>query len=185
MDAYSGTKPVAQQHAFDSAVLQAHLEGLLERSQRGLGLLLQPRADGSPVQLQLAAPRPAVIEVTMRRGSDGGLVTYWRDMTAESEVDRMKSEFLSTAAHELRTPMVSIFGFTELLLNRPMKESMRVDLLQTIHRQSSLLIRMVNELLDLARIDFWVSKGAKLSDRVSDLAKSYRKSTVAAPAVAA
>ncbi len=39
--------------------------------------------------------------------------------------------------------------------------------------------------LDLARIDFWVSKGAKLSDRVSDLAKSYRKSTVAAPAVAA
>lgn len=39
--------------------------------------------------------------------------------------------------------------------------------------------------LDLARIDFWVSKGAKLSDRVSDLTKSYRKSTAAAPAVAA
>ncbi len=39
--------------------------------------------------------------------------------------------------------------------------------------------------LDLARIDFWRSKGAKLSDRVSDLTKSYRKSTVAAPAVAA
>jgi signal transduction histidine kinase len=65
----------------------------------------------------------------------------------------MKTEFLSTAAHELRTPMVSIFGFTELLLNRPMSDAKRQDLLQTIHRQSSLLISMVNELLDLARIE--------------------------------
>jgi small subunit ribosomal protein S16 len=40
--------------------------------------------------------------------------------------------------------------------------------------------------LDLARIDYWASKGAKLSDRVSDLTKSYRKSAAAvAPAVAA
>jgi small subunit ribosomal protein S16 len=34
--------------------------------------------------------------------------------------------------------------------------------------------------LDLARIDYWVGKGAKLSDRVSDLAKSYRKTAAAA-----
>ena len=40
------------------------------------------------------------------------------DITRELEVDRMKSEFLSMAAHELRTPMASIFGFTELLLRR-------------------------------------------------------------------
>jgi signal transduction histidine kinase len=33
----------------------------------------------------------------------------------------MKSEFLTTAAHELRTPMVSVFGFTELLLHRPVR----------------------------------------------------------------
>jgi small subunit ribosomal protein S16 len=39
--------------------------------------------------------------------------------------------------------------------------------------------------LDLARIDYWLGKGAKLSDRVSDLTKSYRKSAAAAPAEAA
>jgi signal transduction histidine kinase len=103
--------------------------------------------------IHLSAPRPAVVELRARTGTEGGLIIYWRDMTAESEVDRMKSEFLSTAAHELRTPMVSIFGFAELMLTRAMPEERRQDALSTIHRQSGLLIMMVNELLDLARIE--------------------------------
>ena len=86
-------------------------------------------------------------------GAQQETILFFRDVTRETEVDRMKSEFLTTAAHELRTPMVSVFGFTELLLNRPVPEERRRDMLQTIHRQSSLLINMVNELLDLARIE--------------------------------
>jgi signal transduction histidine kinase len=49
--------------------------------------------------------------------------------------------------------MVSIFGFTELLLKRQFSEERRNDLLSTIHRQASVLINLVNELLDLARIE--------------------------------
>ena len=78
---------------------------------------------------------------------------YFRDVTHEDEVDRMKSEFLASAAHELRTPMVSIFGFTELLLKRQFTDERRADMLATIHRQSGLLVKMINELLDLARIE--------------------------------
>ena len=105
--------------------------------------------------LQLALPRPRVLTRLVRHnaGGQGESILYFRDVTHETEVDRMKSEFLTTAAHELRTPMVSVFGFTELLLNRPLSESKRRDVLETIHRQSSLLINMVNELLDLARIE--------------------------------
>ena len=80
-------------------------------------------------------------------------VMYFRDITHEQEVDRMKSEFLAMAAHELRTPMVSIFGFTELLLKRQFTDERRNDMLSTIHRQASVLINLVNELLDLARIE--------------------------------
>ncbi|TDP88401.1 PAS domain S-box-containing protein [Aquabacterium commune] len=86
-------------------------------------------------------------------GHDNETVMYFRDITHELEVDRMKSEFLAMAAHELRTPMVSIFGFTELLLQRPFNEERRKDMLSTIHRQASVLINLVNELLDLARIE--------------------------------
>lgn len=105
--------------------------------------------------LQLSLPRPRVLTRLVRHnaGGQGESILYFRDVTHETEVDRMKSEFLTTAAHELRTPMVSVFGFTELLLNRPVPEGKRRDVLETIHRQSSLLINMVNELLDLARIE--------------------------------
>lgn len=80
-------------------------------------------------------------------------ILYFRDVTHEDEADRMKSEFLASAAHELRTPMVSIFGFTELLLQRDFNQERRIDMLQTMHRQSGLLVKMINELLDLARIE--------------------------------
>lgn len=86
-------------------------------------------------------------------GQDNEMVMYFRDITHEQEVDRMKSEFLAMAAHELRTPMVSIFGFTELLLKRDFGDERRRDMLGTIHKQASILINLVNELLDLARIE--------------------------------
>ncbi|MEJ2202001.1 MAG: PAS domain S-box protein, partial [Desulfuromonadaceae bacterium] len=47
-----------------------------------------------------------------------GLITIMRNVTFEREVDRMKSEFVSTAAHELQTPLASILGFAELLLSQ-------------------------------------------------------------------
>jgi PAS domain S-box-containing protein len=80
-------------------------------------------------------------------------VMYFRDITHELMVDRMKSEFLSMAAHELRTPMASIYGFTELLINRQFDEPRRSDMLGTIHKQAHILINLINELLDLARIE--------------------------------
>ena len=105
--------------------------------------------------LELVSPRATVLSRLARCnvGAQGESILYFRDVTHETEVDRMKSEFLTTAAHELRTPMVSVFGFTELLLNRPVPEDRRRGVLEIIHQQSSLLISMVNELLDLARIE--------------------------------
>jgi signal transduction histidine kinase len=103
--------------------------------------------------LHLARPRSRIIRLACAHSPDGGTVYYLRDITHETEVDRMKSEFLAAAAHELRTPMVSIFGFSELLIHRKFTEEQRADMLRTIHRQSGLLVKMVNELLDLARIE--------------------------------
>lgn len=115
-------------------------------------------ADQASDTLHLVRPKPAILKRSVRdiRGEAGGFlgrVLYFRDITHEMEVDRMKTEFLSTAAHELRTPMASIHGFTELLLKRDYDDATRRDLLQTIYRQSSNLTAMVNELLDLARIE--------------------------------
>lgn len=106
-------------------------------------------------KMHLVRPQHRVVQVRAMRNEAGRSETimYFRDITHEDTVDRMKSEFLASAAHELRTPMVSIFGFTELLLRRKYTDTRRDDMLQTIHRQSGLLVKMINELLDLARIE--------------------------------
>jgi PAS domain S-box-containing protein len=113
--------------------------------------------DLTPWQARLVLTRPQhrVVQAQSRRNiaGRGETILYFRDVTHEDEVDRMKSEFLASAAHELRTPMVSIFGFTELLLKRQFTDERRADMLATIHRQSGLLVKMINELLDLARIE--------------------------------
>ena len=133
-----------------------------EACRRPLAALMGGQTDNVVgLTLQIERPHPAVIHLGSARTNDGGWVFYLRDVTHETEVDRMKSEFLETAAHELRTPMASVYGFTELLLNRPVPEAQRRDMLETIHRQSKLLINMVNEMLDLTRIEARQGKDLK------------------------
>lgn len=105
--------------------------------------------------LVLASPSRKVLEREVRRhlGGSGETFVYFRDVTQQFEVDRMKSEFLATAAHELRTPLASILGFTELLLHRRYSAEQQIDLLQTVHRQGTLLNKLIQELLDLSRIE--------------------------------
>jgi PAS domain S-box-containing protein len=144
--------------AFDETLLtHCSVSDIAERS-------VAAAIDGSPMAgdgtqaqrrlLHLHGAQSRTLLQRVRQGSqDNETVMYFRDVTHELEVDRMKSEFLAMAAHELRTPMVSIFGFTELLLKRSFSDERRNEVLGTIHKQASILINLVNELLDLARIE--------------------------------
>ncbi len=106
-------------------------------------------------RIELAGPGHRVLEVGIRlsRTENVSQILYLRDVTHEAVVDRMKSEFLSTAAHELRTPMASIYGYTELLLQHDFDEGDRKDMLSRVFAQSELMVSIINELLDLARIE--------------------------------
>jgi PAS domain S-box-containing protein len=105
--------------------------------------------------LEMAGAGKRILEVGLREADAETIsqLLYFRDVTHEVEVESMKSEFLSTAAHELRTPMASIYGFTELLLNQDFTPTEQRDLLTTIFRQSELIVSIINELLDLSRIE--------------------------------
>lgn len=105
--------------------------------------------------VHLQHPARRALHLTARRCDAGAtsLVLYFRDVTREVELDRMKSDFLATAAHELRTPMSSIMGFSELLLMRNFDATRTRDMLGTINRQAQRLTSLLNDLLDLARIE--------------------------------
>jgi PAS domain S-box-containing protein len=108
--------------------------------------------------IYLSRPKLRVINCKQRimyglTGKKEGKVLYFRDITHEKEVDKMKSDFLSTAAHELRTPLASIYGFSELLMNRDYDKKTSSEIFETIHRQSQNLKKLLDELLDLSRIE--------------------------------
>lgn len=84
-----------------------------------------------------------------------GTVSVFRDITREVEVDRLKSEFVATVSHELRTPMTSIKGYADLLLlgaAGDMAPQQR-GFLETIKHNADRLTKLVNDLLDISRID--------------------------------
>jgi signal transduction histidine kinase len=148
----------AEAFDLDIGAFDARLGTLLRPSDQSdsqpLSRLMAPTQDGvAGIRIELVKPRVAVIHVKSARTQEGGWVFYFRDITHEDAVDRMKSEFLAAAAHELRTPMVSVLGFIELLIARKFSDERRADMLGIIHRQSNLMVKMINELLDLARIE--------------------------------
>lgn len=67
----------------------------------------------------------------------------------------MKDQFLSTMSHELRTPMNGILGFTELLLTDPDTEprGAQGDYLQEVRKAAEHLLHLINQILDIGRID--------------------------------
>lgn len=68
--------------------------------------------------------------------------------------DRMKTEFVTTVAHALRTPLTSIEGFSRLLLTREdISAEQRQELLKDIHQRSVGLAQIVANILDIARIE--------------------------------
>ena len=105
-------------------------------------------------EIHLVLPKKRILLRKFRKVTHGtSLLLYYRDVTKERNLEDMKSEFLATAAHELRTPMASIYGYAELLLLRAFKPARRRELLEIIVRHSRRVTDLLNELLDLARIE--------------------------------
>lgn len=89
-----------------------------------------------------------------QEGSLLGVVVFMGDVTHLKEVDQMKSDFVSTASHEFRTPLTSIAMSVGLLLDRTIGDinGKQEQLLQVIQEDCERLNNLVSELLDLSRM---------------------------------
>jgi len=76
-----------------------------------------------------------------------------RTMLAVQEASRTKDAFLATVSHELRTPIAAILGYTELILDPNATDSDRVAGVQTIQRNGQHLLQLINDILDMSRIE--------------------------------
>lgn len=89
------------------------------------------------------------------------VVMAYHDVTEARRVEQMKSEFVSTAAHELRSPLSIIMGYADLLLSNPEQSPEQThEYLQLIQNRAEHLAHIVGDLLDISRIE--AGEGLKL-----------------------
>jgi signal transduction histidine kinase len=82
-----------------------------------------------------------------------GVVLIWRDSRRDMETARLRSDFVSSVSHELKTPLTSIRMYAETLRLRRQDDDVRDEYLDTIVSESGRLTRLLNNVLDFARIE--------------------------------
>lgn len=85
-------------------------------------------------------------------GQVAGCVIVFRDITKEREIDKMKTEFISIASHQLKTPLTGIKWMTELLLRCGLNED-QLEFAQDAHDSANRMVKLINELLDVSHIE--------------------------------
>lgn len=111
----------------------------------------------TPDVLYLKLPKEKIVKVIRKKINENdnksSQILFFLDITHESIVDRMKTEFLTTAAHELRTPLASVMGFSELLSLRDYSAEKTKVIASKINTQSIRLKGLLDDLLDIATIE--------------------------------
>lgn len=89
------------------------------------------------------------------RGEVMGVIAVFRDITHEREVDRAKSEFVSLASHQLRTPLSAVKWFCEMLIagDAGRLSLSQLEFVHNIDMSNERMIELVNLLLDISRIE--------------------------------
>lgn len=95
------------------------------------------------------------ISPILLNGKPLGSIEVFRDITFEQEVDRMKSEFISLASHQLRTPLSAIKTYTHMLFDGYMGDlnSAQKKSLSTIISASDRMNQLISTLLNITRIE--------------------------------
>lgn len=129
-------------------------------------------AAGTPAHYQLAVHEAVAFNEARDQMEAVGTVLALRNVSAFRQLDQTKSDFLATAAHELKTPLSSI-NFNLKLLHDPRVGDLNAEqqqIVTTIKEENQRLLRLVGELLTVARLD--VGQGIALDPRplaVADL----------------
>ena len=101
-----------------------------------------------------------------------GCVTIFRDITEEKEVERMKEDFTSMIVHELRSPLDGVKKIVESIRKSKIKKEKQSEYLQMMYHSSSDMLELINNLLDVAKIEAGKFKIFKQPSSIKELIES-------------
>ena len=82
-----------------------------------------------------------------------GVIAVLQDITEHVKLDNMRKEFVADVSHELKTPLTSIMGYTETLLETEYDEDTKIKFLNVISSEAKRMARLVTDLLTLSKYD--------------------------------
>lgn len=133
-------------------------------------------AAASSVAVEMHAKPPRVFRAHFAKvGTSGQILLLLRDLTREQRIEKMRSDFVANASHEMRTPLASIMGTIETLQGAARNDvKARDTFLATMLSQAHRMKRLIDDLLTLSRIELneHVKPNAKVS--LSDIARQAK-----------
>ncbi|MBD2098887.1 HAMP domain-containing protein [Trichocoleus sp. FACHB-591] len=117
--------------------------------------------EGAEFRITLLEPTSRTVRILLTtvfdqyRETVKGVAITVQDITREVELNEAKSQFISNVSHELRTPLFNIKSFIETLheYGEELTEEERCEFLETANRETDRLTRLVNDVLDLSRLE--------------------------------
>jgi len=110
-------------------------------------------------------PDQRVFNASFTPIAEGGCVVVLHDVTHFKKLEKVKDEFIATASHDLRNPITSIRGYSQLMQNAGPLNDNQADFVKRIQHASAHMTELVENMLDLAKMDL----GAEPKDEILDM----------------
>lgn len=161
--------------AIDTPLLHQHYQALI-KSRTLVEMIEQAKQHEVTLhqEIELYVPTFKQIDVTilpdrLKKGDRPMMLVLLYDITAVRQLETVRSEFVTNASHELRTPITAIKGFTETLLGGALQdEAAAYQFVEIIDREAERLELIANDILSLAQAE----RGEELVQETFDLAES-------------
>lgn len=144
---------------FGDGVEGTNIAGLI-RAPAALGALREARHTGNPQEAEIAMTGPNAISALFYatpvelENAQNEMIVMIRDRTEQRQLERMRTDFIANAGHELRTPLASLLGFIETLQGHAKDDpEARAHFLKIMQAQTERMQRLVRDLVSLSALE--------------------------------
>ena len=136
-----------------NAELERTLRQVLQDGENTTLELTLPSPEGKTFEVNVVGISPSPEGMVKEDEGRRGVIAVFHDITRLKELEKIRRDFVANVSHELQTPLTTIKGYAETLLEGALKEEVASQFVQVIKRHSDRLEKIVEDLLILSKIE--------------------------------